>query len=69
MKRYIASFVSFEKKDILKTSTPTRSWQRWIFNKETKEWTLTLQTAQATKTFEKNLIRWCGENGIVLTIQ
>lgn len=69
MKRYTALYVPFEKKDILKTALPSKGWQRWKFKPQTKEWILTLQTAQSTKTFEDNLIRWTNENGIYLSVK
>ncbi len=66
MKRFIASGVTFEMKDTLKNIRPAVSWQRWKFDPKTKEWIITLQTAQVTKKFTKELNLFCEENQVIL---
>ncbi len=66
MKRFIASGVTFEIKDSLKSIRPNVSWQKWNFDPRTKDWIITLQSAQVTKKFTKELATFCKKNNINL---
>jgi len=67
MKKFTVSGNTFQIKDELKKLKPKNVWQRWQFDGD--DWILTIQTAQSTKKFEKELKLFTLTNMLNLSVK